>query len=377
MDHRGKQQRHYFATVSGPSALCSWFPIAVGFLLFFVPVGVVRGQGAAGKKGTAPANVAAAGVSGDGSDAGAPLWSFAWVSDLHLDESRREFIARAFRYIDEEVKPRFLLITGDNNAIPSAPTDASRTEPIGVRRQRFFKAFLNRHLKTPYAVIPGDNWPEGFDQVFGARQFSFDYGGLHFLMIDPDRTFHGQGAEGLSVFDEPTWVWIRRDLDRHRQEPTIVVIHEPFVPCTFLDAPRLRHLVDRYPNVIAAFQGHLHVDLEFHSKQRAYFVAPSLGKSVPPAFKLVQVYPEVLIVRTIEHDRSAGRFAMTHRRQKIELPRPGLGTPIKPLATAFVMGNYSRVPPHPHVDDPALAARTMELWKAIGRTIGEDFLLQH
>lgn len=302
------------------------------------------------------------------------LWTFAWASDIHLDESRREFVARAFRHIDENLRPRFVLITGDNNAIPAADLGGASAEPVGVRRQRYFKDFLGQHLKTPSVVIPGDNWPEGFDQVFGARQFSFDFGGLHFLLLAPDRAFRGQGAEGLSTFDEATWAWIGDDLERGRRTPTLVVLHEPFVPVTFLDAPRLRQLVDRCPQVIGALQGHLHVDLEFRSGQRAWFVAPSLGKSKPPAFKLVEVHTDALILRTVEYDPATGRFATTPRRQRVRLDGPHLDRPSLPASPRFAMENYRSLPPKPLVHDPALARRSFELFKAIGQSLTEGFL---
>jgi hypothetical protein len=305
------------------------------------------------------------------------LWTFAWLSDIHLDPSRRALVVKAFRHLDENVRPRFVLITGDNNAIASDDLAGAAPEPLGVRRQRYFKDFLAQNLKTPSAVIPGDNWPEGFDQVFGAKQYSFDFGGLHFLLLAPDRSFHGQGAEGLSVFDEATWAWIRDDLERSRRLPTLVAIHEPFVPCTFLDAPRLRELVARSPQVIGALQGHLHVDLEFRSGQRAWFVAPSLGKSKPPAFKVVEVHADALVLRTVEYDSSSGRFAMTQRRQTVKLDRADLDRPSAPPGEGFSMNNYRCVPPKPHVDDPALARRSAELLKAIGRSVAEDFLLRH
>jgi len=159
--------------------------------------------------------------------------------------------------------------------------------------------------------------------------------------------------------------------------PTLVAIHEPFVPCTFLDAPRLRELVARSPQVIGALQGHLHVDLEFRSGQRAWFVAPSLGKSKPPAFKVVEVHADALVLRTVEYDSSSGRFAMTQRRQTVKLDRADLDRPSAPPGEGFSMNNYRCVPPKPHVDDPALARRSAELLKAIGRTVAEDFLLRH
>ena len=124
-------------------------------------------------------------------------------------------------------------------------------------------------------------------------------------------------------------------------------------------------------------QGHLHVDLEFRSKDRAHLVAPSLGKSTPQSMKLIHVHADSLIVRTIRYGKSAGRFAMTDRRQEIAIPKPQRGKPAKPSEPGFTMHNYRCVSPHPHVDDPALAERKYELWNAIRATFGHDVLLWH
>lgn len=290
---------------------------------------------------------------------------------MHLDESRQELVARALHHLDEKLKPHFLLITGDNNARP-APADPQRPESLGLRRQRFLKSFLQEHLKSPYVILPGDNWPEDFDKVFGAKQYSFDYGGLHFLMLDVDRSFHGAGTEGLSVFDDSTWTWLRQDLERHAATPTIVAIHEPIVPCTFLDARRLRQLLDRHPQVIAALQGHLHVDLEFRANGRSYLVAPSLGKSPTPAFKLIDVCPQKLVVRTVQFEKSDSQFHLAAGGRRIEVPeryRRGL---TRPAGSRLMMGGYDAVPPHPHSNDPALAGRVKELVELIKDSIGKD-----
>ena len=293
-----------------------------------------------------------------------PLWSFAWVSDMHLDPSRLEFTAKTMRYISAELKPHFVLFTGDNNAQPAAPVDPAKPEPLGLRRQRFLKAFLQEHLKTPYVVIPGDDWPEDFDKVFGPKQYSFDCGGLHFLMLAPDRIHHGNNRyEGLSVFDKPTLEWIGRDLERSREQPTMVVIHEPIYPPTFLDAPVLCELMDRRPSVVAALQGHLHVDMEHHKKGKTYLVAPSLGKSSPQAMKLVNVYPTGLVVRTIVYEKANDRFKILDRLQKIEIAKPLRDKLAAPSGTGFVMAGYDAVPAHPLIDDPTLAVRAGELVK--------------
>lgn len=308
-----------------------------------------------------------------------PLWSFAWISDLHIGTAKPEFIAKALHHIDAELKPHFLVITGDNNFIEAPLADPNQPETTGLRRQRFLKQFLQDNLKTPYVLIPGNNWPEEFDKVFGAKQYSFDCGGLHFMLLDADRVYRGapgQNAEGYTVFNDSTFEWIQKDLERHRQQPTIVAMHEPICPQTFLDAPRLRELLDRFPNVFLVLQGHLHADMEIRHNCTTYLVAPALGKTPSPAMKLLDVYPQGLIVRTIPYDKAKDQFEMTSRCQKIELAdslRAGLA---KPAGPDFVKANYDCVPAHPHVDDPALAGRFGELLQNGVQSLGKDFIFR-
>ena len=55
-------------------------------------------------------------------DSRPPLWSFAWLSDMHLGTATPEFIAQALHHVDT-LKAHFLLITGDNNFLEAAPAD--------------------------------------------------------------------------------------------------------------------------------------------------------------------------------------------------------------------------------------------------------------
>ena len=106
----------------------------------------------------------------------------------------------------------------------AAPADPKQPETIGLRRQRFLKTFLQDHLKTPYVLIPGNNWPEEFDKVFGAKQYSFDCGGLHFMLLDADRAYRGkpgQNIEGFTAFNDATLEWIQKDLERNRRQPVV------------------------------------------------------------------------------------------------------------------------------------------------------------
>ncbi|MBN1943207.1 MAG: metallophosphoesterase [Phycisphaerae bacterium] len=291
------------------------------------------------------------------------LWRFAWVSDMHMNAQKLPYLTRAMRYIDAKLQPHFVMITGDNNYNPAPPADPKKPESLGLRRQRFFKQFLQNHLKTPYVVIPGDDWPQDFDKVFGPKQYSFNCGGIHFLLLAPDRIYHGRNLEGLSVFEKPTWDWIRRDLKRNRERPTIVVIHEPIHPPTFLDAHSLRKLLAEYPNVFAVLQGHLHVNLEYHADGKTYLVAPSLAEPPTPGMKLVEITPAGLVVRTILYNKVKNKFEMQDRLQCIEIP-PALRSRLtKPRKSGFVPAEYDSLPARPVVVDPALEKRKGELLK--------------
>ncbi len=186
------------------------------------------------------------------------------------------------------------------------------------------------------------------------------------MLVDPDRIYHGpsdSGYEGLSVFDKTTWDWMRQDLERHHQTPTIVVLHEPIYPPTFLDAPPLRALVEHYPSVVAVLQGHLHVDMDRRCHGVAYLVAPALGKLPAKAMKMVQVYPRGLVVRTIHYNKTGGQFELLDRRQVIEIAQPLRDKLSVPAGPRFSLTGYDAIPAHPIVEDPTLAKRADELVK--------------
>ncbi len=287
---------------------------------------------------------------------------------MHISASNLEYTADAMRYIDAKLQPHFVMFTGDNNSHPAPPANPDASESLGLRRQRFLKQFLAEHLKAPYVIIPGDNWPHEFDKVFGPKQYSFDCGGLHFLLLAPDRVYSAPKREGLSVFDPSTWNWIEQDLERNRGRMTLVAIHEPVFPPTFLDAPRLRRLLARYPDVVAVLQGHLHIDLQFSADDKTYLVAPSL-KPPRPGMKVVDVYPTGMVVRTILYDASNDRFEMQDRQQRIAILAALHGTPTAPAEPRFVMGNHNALPAKPLVDDPTLETRADELMKNVLRLL--------
>lgn len=321
---------------------------------------------------------------------GAPAWlpdedafcyRVAWTSDFHLDRSREAWISYALDYIDRFVQPHFVLITGDNSVLlpPTESRAAPSTgpqEPKSLRLQRFLKSYLAEHLNAPYVILPGDNWPGDFHRVFGPRQSAFNCGGIRWVLLAPDRTCHAAGREGLNVFDEDTFMWLRHNLQEHRHRPIVVVSHEPISPPTFLDAPQLARLFDEFPQVVLGLHGHLHRDLAVSSGRRVHLVCRALGPGPEPGFKVIDVYRSMVVIRTIarqstgeEGNNDASPPVLSVRRgwQRIELPERLREAVFRPRSERFRREAYAARPARPLVEDRRLAARSGELFTNAGQ----------
>ncbi len=288
-----------------------------------------------------------------------PFFTFIWMSDLHLDGSRLEFIQRAFRLADS-YKPDFVVFTGDNNAYAPGKEVDGVVPPVTLQRQLFFKEYLKENLASPAVVIPGDDWPPDFEKVFGAFQFSFNYGGLHFVMFAADRCAYG--VEGCAVYEDSTWRWLDGDLARNAERPTIFFQHETMLPPAYLDADKMRRKLEGSGNVFAAFCGHIHVDLDFSQNGIRHLVCPALGPNPAPAFKLVHVHQSAIILRTIEYDPVGQTFIETMKWQRIEIPNRLRGAMHFPPDGGFKKEDYCEIPAHPRASDPALLNRGAELF---------------
>ncbi|HPP54419.1 MAG TPA: hypothetical protein PK777_15815, partial [Thermoguttaceae bacterium] len=213
-------------------------------------------------------------------------------------------------------------------------------------------------------------------------------GGLHLVLLAPDAIHHGPGMEGLSTFDPETLDWLRKDLEKYREYPTLVAIHEPIYPPTFLDAPAIRKIIKEFPQVIGILQGHLHIDMELRDGKQTYLVAPAVGPGQPPSFKQVLVYRRTLIFRTAEMDSQGGQWRLVEKWQKIDIPAP-LQKSLQPVGgesnqSADPSANgtswpgrenplqmVSYRPPRPVRDEPALARRAGQLME-----MARQFLLK-
>ena len=290
-----------------------------------------------------------------------PLFTFAWVSDFHLNGRNRTLATKALDQIETELRPDFVLVTGDNCAFSGEAGFQKPNESKALARQRFFKSFLDEHLNRPYYVIPGDNWPFEFDKIFGPKQYSFDYGGVHFAFLSADRACKGMKLEGLAILDDETLDWFRSDLETHEDLATLVIMHESFYPPTFLDTDRIEAILDATPSVLACLHGHLHVDMEVEKNGRRYLLCPSIGRTNPAGMKLASVYSDRIVFRTLEYDADGSEFRFTKKWQQVPIPQQFRVSLKKPSSADGKGLNFSEVPPKPFVSDMCLSKRFPEL----------------
>ena len=302
-----------------------------------------------------------------------PLFGFAWVSDFHLNRKNREFIAAALDYIDTELAPDFVVVTGDNCAFAGEDGFRLDGESTAAARQRFMKTLLEEHLDRPFYVIPGDNWPWVFDEVFRPKQYSFDYGGMHFAFLSIDRGCKGMRLEGLTVFEDATLDWLREDLANNKDKPGLLLMHEPIYPPTFLDADRVLKILDDAPQVIACLHGHLHVDMEVEKNGRRFLICPALGRTDPPGMKLAKVFQDRIVLRTLEYDAATGEFRFTRKWQRVAIPAPFQAAMHKPAGHDGKGRNFSAVPAKPFVSDSRLCKRLPELLARLHAFVFRDW----
>jgi hypothetical protein len=298
------------------------------------------------------------------------LFKVAWVSDMHIrDDESIQASKKAFNMIRDELKANFTLITGDNCDYYKDLSEKESKMPVGVKRHLWLKRFLAKELARPYSIIPGDNWPWDFEKVFGPQKYSFDFGGVHFLLTATDAV--APQRDITSVFYDDTKEWIKQDLAQNATKPTFFILHETLVPPCFPDAEWGAATLSENPNVLAALCGHLHLDLEFQQKTWKQFCAPSIGRSHRPAFKLLNFYLDQVIIESYELQQDTGKIIKAQKWQRIEIPRK-FQSGIKQRFQSgkqLTFENFNQMPIRPKVSDPTLIKRAKEVEDALGTFI--------
>lgn len=289
-----------------------------------------------------------------------PRFRMAWISDLHItDVTSRTLVTAACHTIRDSIKPNFTIITGDNAGSYWDLNDEEKKLPVGVRRHLWLKRFLDRELNSPYTIAPGDNWPWGFDEVFGASHYSFDFGGWHFHIASTDN--QAPGVEGCVTFSPASWEWMDSELANSVSKPTLFIHHEPLWPPSFLDAPPATRMIVRHPQVLAVLSGHLHLDLEFQRDSWRQFVAPAIGRSHRPGFKVLNFYPDGVVFESYEWQEGQQAFIPAAKWQLLPVPDKYHEALAGETILGFSPEKRRGLPPQPKTLDKELAARSKEL----------------
>lgn len=290
-----------------------------------------------------------------------PLFTVAWLSDLHItDQTSENLVRTACLQVSNELKPDLTFITGDNCGLPEKLLPPASGKSLGWRRHQWLYDFLRDSLAGDYVIIPGDNWPWDFEQVFGVDKRSFTLGGFHFIFVTPDQ--QAISKEGCVTFDEGTLAWLEKQIQQNSNKPTLLLMHEPIWPPAFLDAPKIRSLVDANQQIIGVLGGHLHLDLEFSSKHWKQWCCPAIGRSHNPAFKRISFYREKILLTSYEWSQEKSAFVLAAKWQQIIVPKSlRADLPNQAPEGGFAIENQQVMPPRARQKNPQLAERFAEL----------------
>ncbi|WP_236792642.1 metallophosphoesterase family protein [Amycolatopsis sp. GM8] len=233
---------------------------------------------------------------------GSHLFSVILCNDLHLGETQAGLVGGQPQYIGitqepglppypevmlsslvDDVRrfdPAYLLAAGDISA-EALPNDLSRAGQLlsrfGRYREDYFVTRGNHdraHLGDAYSACRAGQWQgnDCFHDAYFPRDeltyFSKDLSGLHVIGLDTyDKAGNGGDAGGLSPAQLD---WFRRDLEAHRDQPTLVFGHHPLVvqdsafpitPSNSVDAVQAAQILDWYsktPGLFLHHAGHTH-----------------------------------------------------------------------------------------------------------------------
>lgn len=282
-----------------------------------------------------------------------PLFQIAWVSDMHIVyppsvEVNREILTQ----IREKTHPVAVIISGDSCGMGNSPRE----------RQENLRDFLKESLGDDIGtiVVPGDNWPQGFDEVFGANKFAFTLGGFRFICASSDAS----GIKnGCSIFYPDTMEWLKKQLASSGNSPVIYVQHEPVEPPGTLSAAEIAAIFDKTPNVRLALGGHIHLDLAFSRAHWKQWLCPTTMQrpNASTTFKLLSFYRDAIICQNWEKETGAEctNFRPVNKFLIARIPevfQAGLHKVEK-----FSMDDYQAMPPRACVSDPKLDERLNEL----------------
>jgi len=219
-----------------------------------------------------------------------PFSKIAHLKANHWKDLANSFpiLEQTVKYINNEIKPDFLIHTGDI------------TENGDLDDLRRSRTILGK-LKCPYYACQGDHDVRktggvyNYVKVFKKRCLSFDVNEWHFVMM------------GIYP-DEMELKWLEKDLSRNRKKHVVFFTHRLVeadlltmtafasagIPCLMPEAERVRKILGAHGNVVMVLSGHVHMNLNMISVRKGmrdtcFFSTDALAER-PHQIKLFKVY---------------------------------------------------------------------------------------
>jgi 3',5'-cyclic AMP phosphodiesterase CpdA len=176
-------------------------------------------------------------------------------------------------------RPDFIVFTGDLTHI---------TEDAKERRRRLgeFKEIVSQLKVKNVHFMPGEHdgsldESKAFQEFFGATHYTFDHGGIHFIVLD--NVSDPRGRLGDTQLQ-----WLQSDLSKQNTNSKVVVFtHRPLFDLypqwdwATADGAQAIKVLLPHPNV-TVFYGHIHQEHHYMTGHIAHHAAKSLMFPLPP-----------------------------------------------------------------------------------------------
>jgi 3',5'-cyclic AMP phosphodiesterase CpdA len=185
-------------------------------------------------------------------------------------------------------QPDFVMFTGDLTHTTDDDTD---------RRKRLsgFQEIIGKLKVKNVKFMPGEHdagLDEGraFKEFFGKTHYSFDYKGVHFIVLD-------NVSDPASSIGEPQLQWLLEDLRKLDKDARIIVFtHRPLFDLNpdwdwhTRDGAKAVEMLMPYPNV-TVFYGHIHQEHHFKTGHINHHAANGLMYPLPASGSVPRKQP--------------------------------------------------------------------------------------
>ncbi len=223
----------------------------------------------------------------------------AHITDIHIQPETfaPQGTAACLRHINALKDKPDLILTGGDLIMDSFAATRERTQ---IQWDLFKRTFAeNNSIPVRHCIGNHDIWgwnlarskATGNEPDYGKKwavetlgldraYYSFDQAGWHFVVLDSVQPV-GDNKTYFGRLDDRQFEWLRRDLEATpKDRPVLIISHIPIVSmCAFFgaskddivkdhktpvsdllaDMPRVRALLQKFPNVSLALSGHIHL----------------------------------------------------------------------------------------------------------------------